>query len=132
MQIERIGELTKLFKIQEFRPSSGLAWFEGFLVPNENYVCPYNEAAVGVYGRIQTLSATRYPQLHSSCVHFIAGIYSSDDSSAVIHGPSESGEKATKRLESFLTLIQNRHPMMPKIEELTTWCINNVCYLDIN
>lgn len=115
-----IAEVTRLFEIRNTENG-----FEGLLVPNHDYVCAYNQAAVGVYGKLLFYSTTEDE------VSFIGSINSFDDSSAVAHGPCETKEKAKKRCASFKSFIEEYHPMMPPKEAFTYWCMKNGCTPDI-
>lgn len=117
MSSDLIERVTAMFTLQHRDDG-----FEGLLVPNQDYVCAYNRAALSVYGKIIVTGQQ---------ARFIGCISSIDDSSAVVHGPTEAIEKAIKRCQAFETLIEEWHPMMPPKDVFNAWCVRNGCSPDI-
>jgi hypothetical protein len=135
---EMIEEITRMFALRE----SLNGGFEGLLVPNQKYVHAYNQAALLVYGKIDTIKlqqGDRIPSMNAIVdknidVHmFNGGIRTNrpsiDDSGAIVHGPLESFEKASKRIQLFKEFIAVWHPMMPPIEDLVNWGKTNCCHV---
>jgi hypothetical protein len=109
-----IEEITKLFALVEDENAPS---FKGYLAPSQSYVWAYNQAALTVYGKIIPYGVELYA--------FSGAISSIDDSCMPFFGPTESKEKASKRLLAFKSLIQDWHPRMPDLTTIDSWCQSN-------